>query len=257
MSWKALSAHPFLARCCGDKGQVQAAAEILVTLGESCGTVWGFGNNWDLGVIGNLSCVFMGMWSSWCCDVERALLSNFTINGSFTRVAWVGFSFFFFKALSLNLLWQTDPCSSRRSHQLTGKCWLGFGLTFPWKLCHCAGAGGRHIGCGRATDTELFVHFVTNISCCQGEKKKKQNPKLWVINLSSNLYCARFRGCVRLCLLSKLPCTGSWELLALSKDKAEMERYPSLGITGKRSSSGTLPKRGLCEHCCRNSLSFG
>lgn len=90
-----------------------------------------------------------------------------------------------------------------------------------------------------------------------GRKKKNQNPKLWVINLSSNLYCARFRGCVRLCLLSKLPCTGSWELLALSKDKAEMERYPSLGITGKRSSSSTLPKRGLCEHCCRNSLSFG
>lgn len=171
---------------------------------------------------------------------------------------WPGLFFggFFFKALSLNLLWQTDPCSSRRSHQLTGKRWLGFGLTFPWKLCHSAGAGGRHIGCGRATDTELFVHFVTNISCCQGEKKK-QNPKLWVINLSSNLYCARFRGCVRLCLLSKLPCTGSWELLALSKDKAEMERYPSLGITGKRSSSSTLPKRGLCEHCCRNSLSFG
>lgn len=70
MPWKALSAHPVLARCCGDKGQVQAAAEILVTLEESCGSVEGIGNNWESQPCFHGDCEVPGavMWRELCCQ---------------------------------------------------------------------------------------------------------------------------------------------------------------------------------------------
>lgn len=163
--------------------------------------------------------------------------------------------FFFFKTLFLifflNLLWQTEPCSSRKSHQLTGKYWLGFGLAFPWKLCHSAGKTHKMWQGYRYRFVCTFCHKHLLLS---GRKKTNHQPKLWVINLSTNLYCAHFLGSSGAVFAQQAAL--HWELLALSKDKAEMERYSLMGITGKPSSSVTSPKRGLCEHGCRNSLPF-
>lgn len=98
---------------------------------------------------------------------------------TFTRVAWVlvflRLSFYSCYFLFFNLLCKLSPAAQGGLTSWQENVGWDLALLSPGS---CVILQRGDIGCGRATDTELFVHFVTNISCCQGVKKKKPNKTL-------------------------------------------------------------------------------